>query len=139
MLCALALDDALPPRGADVLEVRHTLSLPWRYWKLSRARKHRAAAKRLLDQLHARLHDRASLGVANAELWTAIMRGVDALALSRWLGQPALAPEDVRPARATVHIMLGDISELLGQLHELEWPSEAPDAAPSGPRPLTTS
>jgi hypothetical protein len=72
------------------------------------------------------LHDRASLGVHNADLWSAIMRGVDALALSRWLASDSLTVVDVRPARQTVQIMLTDLSELIGLLHDLEWPSEAP-------------
>jgi hypothetical protein len=129
MSCSLALDGAAT-RGRDVLELRRTLTAPVRQWKLIVARKHRAAAKRRIDSLHAALHDRASLGVHNADLWSAIMRAVDALALSRWLNMKTLAPADVAPARATVHLLLGELADLIGLLHDLAWPDE--EAQPSG-------
>jgi hypothetical protein len=124
MSCSFALDEAAATRGKDVLELRRTLTAPLRQWKLHLARKHRAGAKRRIDSLHAALHDRASLGVNNADLWSAIIRAVDALALSRWLNMKTLAPEDVAPARATVHLLLGELAELIGLLDELAWPDE---------------
>ena len=130
MLCSFALDEAAATRGKDLLELRRTLTGPWRQWKLFLARKHRTAAKRRIDALHAALHDRASLGVHNADLWSAITRAVDALALSRWLTAKSLAPEDVAPSRATVHLLLGELSDLIGLLHELAWPDE--EVQPTG-------
>jgi hypothetical protein len=129
MSCSFALDEAAATRGKDVLELRRTLTAPLRQWKLFVARKHRAAAKRRIDALHAALHDRASLGVHNADLWSAIMRAVDAVALSRWLNTPTLAPEDVAPARATVHLLLDELADLIGLLHELAWPDEETHAS----------
>ena len=111
----------------DLFDVRRTLVSPAMRWKLFRARKHRNAAKRRLDALHAALHDRASLGVHNADLWSAITRAVDALALSRWLTADTLAREDLSPARTTVQILLADLDELIGLLRELAWPDELPD------------
>jgi hypothetical protein len=55
------------------------------------------------------------------------MRAVDALALSRWLNAKPMASQDIHPARATVHILLTDLGELLGLLHELAWPDEMPE------------
>jgi hypothetical protein len=127
MLCSFALDEAAATRGKDVLDLRRTLTAPILRWKLLLARRHRTAAKRLVDRLHAALHDRASLGVHNADLWSAITRAVDAIALSRWLTTRSLAPEDVAPSRATVHILLGDLADLIGLLHELAWPDEMPE------------
>jgi hypothetical protein len=124
MSCSLALDEAAATRGRDVLELRRTVTAPLRQWKLFVARKHRSAAKRRIDALHAALHDRASLGVHNADLWSAITRAVDALALSRWLNTRTLTPADVAPARATVHLLLGELADLTGLLHELAWPDE---------------
>lgn len=124
MSCSFALDAAAATRGKDVLELRRTLTAPLRHWKLLVARKHRTAAKRRIDALHAALHERASLGVHNADLWSAITRAVDALALSRWLNTRTLAPEDVATSRATVHLLLGELAELTGLLHELAWPDE---------------
>ena len=126
MLCSFALDEAAAMRGRDLLELRRTLTAPIQRWKLYRARRHRAAAKGRIDALHAALHDRASLGVHNADLWSAITRAVDALALSRWLNAKQLAPEDLAPARTTVHILLTEIVDLIGLLHELAWPDEMP-------------
>jgi hypothetical protein len=123
MACAVALDEATTP-GKDLLELRRTLTAPRRHWKLRVARKHRAAAKRRIDALHAALHDRASLGVHNADLWSALMRAVDALALSRWLNTRTLASEDVAPSRATVHLLLGELADLITLLHDLAWPDE---------------
>jgi pyruvate/oxaloacetate carboxyltransferase len=104
-----------------------------RAWRLFRARRHRAAAKKQIDELHMALHDRASLGVQNADLWSAIMRGVDALALSRWLAADELTAADVRPARQTVQIILRDLTDLIGLLSELEWPGEQPAPSESSP------
>lgn len=129
MSCSHALAEAAT-RGRDLLELRRTLTAPLRQWKLMIARKHRTAAKRRLDALHAALHDRASLGVHNADLWSAITRAVDALALSRWLNAKTLAPADIAPARATVHILLGELSDLIGLLHELAWPDEEAQPGP---------
>ena len=126
MLCQLALDDAHAARPTSLLDKIVPALKPIRAWKLHRARRHRAAARDLIERLHATLHDRASLGRHNADLWVAIMRGVDALLMSRWLNAHALAAPAVAPARAPGHIMLGDLAELLGHLHELQWPGEAP-------------
>ena len=52
------------------------------------------------------------------------MRAVDALALSRWLNTRELRAEDVVPARATVHILLDGLQELIALLDELAWPDE---------------
>ena len=123
MSCSFALDEAGSPRK-DLLELRRTLTAPRRHWKLFVARKHRAAAKRRIDALHSALHDRASLGVHNADLWSAVTRAVDALALSRWLNARTLAAEDVAPSRATVHLLLKELDDLIGLLHELAWPDE---------------
>jgi hypothetical protein len=129
MLCSFALDEAaglLAGIKRDLFEVRRTLVKPALHWKLFLARRHRDAAKKRLDALHAALHDRAGLGVHNADLWSAITRAVDALALSRWLTAESLAREDLAPARTTVHILLTDLAELIGLLHELAWPDEMP-------------
>ena len=126
MLCSFVLDEAAAMRGKDLLDLRRTLTAPLLRWRLFRARRHRANAKRRIDALHAALHDRASLAVHNADLWSAITRAVDALALSRWLNAKQLAPEDLAPARTTVHILLTEIVELIGLLHELAWPDEMP-------------
>jgi hypothetical protein len=125
MLCSCALDEAAARRGRDLLDV---LTAPGLYWKLSRARKHRAAARRQVTALHEALHDRASLALHNPDLWSAIMRAVDALALSRWLCTEELAAQDIAPARTTVHILLSDLAELIGLLHELAWPDEMPES-----------
>lgn len=124
MLCALALDDAEPP-PPDLLGLHRAVTAPLRFVRLKQAQRHRTIAKRHINRLHATLHERAFLGVRNGELWSAIMRGVDALSLSRWLTADALTPADLAPARATVHILLGDLADLLGMLGELEWPGEA--------------
>lgn len=129
MLCGVALDGAHVALPAKLLAVPPVVTAPIRAWRLFRARRHKAAAKAHIDRLHMALHDRASLGVHNADLWSAIMRGVDALSLSRWLASDSLTVVDVRPARQTVQIMLTDLSELIGLLHELEWPSEAPSGS----------
>ena len=129
MLCSFALDESaamLDRIKRDVLDIRRTLVAPRVSWRLFLARKHRAAAKRRIDALHTALHDRASLGVHNADLWSAITRAVDALALSRWLTTKTLALEDLAPARTTVHILLDEVAELIGLLHELAWPDEVP-------------
>jgi hypothetical protein len=123
MACSFALDEAGSPRK-HWLELRRTLTAPRRQWKLYVARKHRTAAKRRIDALHAALHDRASLGVHNADLWSAVTRAVDALALSRWLNAESLAAEDVAPSRATVHLLLGELADLMALIHELAWPDE---------------
>ena len=130
MLCSFALDEAAAMRGKDLLDLRRTLTAPVMRWKLFFARRHRAAAKRRIDALHAALHERASLGVHNADLWSAVTRAVDALALSRWLNAKQLAPEDLAPARTTVHILLTEIVDLIGLLHELAWPDEMPAPQP---------
>lgn len=133
MQCQLALGDASEPRGKIFLDrlVDRIMPLPspLRAWKLYRARKHRAAARKLIARLHTKLHDSASLGRHNADLWLTIMRGVDALSTSRWLNTDSLAKADVAPARATVHIILGDLTEVLGHLHELQWPGESPSSS----------
>jgi hypothetical protein len=129
MLCGVALDGAHVALPAKLLAVPPVVTAPIRAWRLFRARRHKAAAKAHIERLHMALHDRASLGVQNADLWSAIMRGVDALSLSRWLASDSLTVVDVRPARQTVQIMLTDLSELIGLLHELEWPSEAPSGS----------
>lgn len=129
MLCSFALDEAagmLRTIKWDVFDLRRTVGTPLMHWRLFLARKHRTAAKKRIDALHAALHDRASLGVHNADLWSAIMRAVDALALSRWLTAETLAREDLAPARTTVHILLGELADLMGLLHELAWPDEMP-------------
>jgi hypothetical protein len=126
MSCTHALAAAAPPQGRDVLELRRTLTAPLRRYKLRVAGKHRRAARRSIDALHAALHDRASLGVQNADLWSAITRAVDALALSRWLHTRTLGPEAVMPSRATVHILLGELADLIGLLDDLAWPDELP-------------
>ncbi|HEY5923742.1 MAG TPA: hypothetical protein VIV11_18800 [Kofleriaceae bacterium] len=121
MSCSHALDEANRLRGKllDVVE------RPFLVWKLRLVKKHRAAAKRRIDALHAALHDRASLGVANADLWSAITRAVDALALSRWLNTREIAIVDIAPARETVHLLLAEMTTLLALLDELSWPDEA--------------
>ena len=125
MLCSIALDEAARTRRPDLFELRRTLTLPALHWKLHVARKHRLAARRRIDELHLALHDQAALGVHNADLWSAITRAVDALALSRWLNTRALAAEDLAPARETVQLLLGGITELLALLDELAWPGES--------------
>lgn len=133
MQCQLALEDASRREHEIFLDrlMNRFISLPrpLRAWKLHRARKHRAAARALIARLHAELHDSASLGRRNADLWLTIMRGVDALSTSRWLNARSLAKADIAPARTTVHIILGDLSEVLGHLHELQWPGEAPSSS----------
>ena len=129
MLCGVALEDAHVTVPSKLLALPAAMTAPLRAYKLFRARRHRAAAKREIDRLHMALHDRASLGVHNADLWSAIMRGVDALALSRWLATDELPASDVRPARQTVQIILRDLTELVALLDELEWPDEAPGAS----------
>src|SRR6185503_5871238 len=74
MQCSYALDEAGKLRGNDLLDV---VTAPLVRWKLRLARQHRATAKRKIDALHMSLHDRASLGVHNADLWSAITRAVD--------------------------------------------------------------
>jgi alanyl-tRNA synthetase len=88
------------------------VTAPLRAWKLFWARRHRARAVKAIDELHMALHDRASLGVQNADLWSAIMRGVDALALSRWLRADTIAASEVRPARQTLQILITDLGEV---------------------------
>jgi hypothetical protein len=124
ILCSLALD-GIEVNGRDVLELRRTLGAPVRYYRLQIARRHRAAAKRHIDHLHGALHEHASLGVRNGDLWSGITRAVDSLSLSRWLNTTTLTAADVAPARTTVHILLTELTTLLGQLHELAWPNEA--------------
>jgi hypothetical protein len=124
MLCSFALDEAAALRRKDLLDLRRTVTAPVLHWKLFRARKHRASAARRIDSLHAAMHDRASLGVHNADLWSAITRTIDALALSRWLSAKHLAPEDLAPARMTVQLLLTELVDLIGLLHELAWPDE---------------
>jgi hypothetical protein len=129
MLCSFALDEAAAMLAAikrDLFDLRRTLVAPALRWKLFLARRHRTSAKKRIDALHAALHERASLGVHNADLWSAVTRAVDALALSRWLTADALAREDLAPARTTVHILLTDLADLIGLLHELAWPDEMP-------------
>ena len=121
MMCAFALEEAAGLRGKDMLDV---LTAPLVRWKLRVARGHRAAAKRQIDRLHAALHERAALGVHNADLWSAVTRAADALALSRWMNTKQLAREDISPSAATVHILLGELADLIGLLHELAWPDE---------------
>jgi hypothetical protein len=138
MLCGVALEDAQTSLPSKLLALPPVVTAPMRAWRLFRARRHRAAAKDHIDRLHIALHDRASLGVHNADLWSAIMRGVDALALSRWLAADELTAADVRPARQTVQIILRDLSELIGLLSELEWPGEA-SAPPSESSPPSST
>ena len=126
MSCSHALE-AAGTRGKDLLELRRTLTAPLRRWKLAVARKHRTAAKRRIDALHSALHDRASLGVHNADLWSAITRAVDGISLSRWLNAKRLASEDIAHGRTTVQILMTDLAGLIGMLHELAWPAEIPD------------
>jgi hypothetical protein len=133
MLCGVALEDAHTSLPSKLLALPPVVTAPLRAFRLFRARRHRAAAKKHLDELHMALHDRASLGVHNADLWSAIMRGVDALALSRWLAADELTAADVRPARQTVQIILRDLSELIGLLNELEWPGESVSPSESSP------
>jgi hypothetical protein len=133
MLCGVALEDAHTSLPSKLLALPPVVTAPVRAWRLFRARRHRAAAKEHIDRLHMALHDRASLGVHNADLWSAIMRGVDALSLSRWLAADVLTAADVRPARQTVQIILRDLSELIALLGELEWPGEAAAASESSP------
>jgi len=121
MQCSYALDEAGKLRGNDLLDV---VTAPLVRWKLRLARQHRATAKRKIDALHMSLHDRASLGVHNADLWSAITRAVDSVALSRWLNTRELAPVDIGPARATVQILMSELADLIGLLHELAWPDE---------------
>jgi hypothetical protein len=121
MMCGFALEEAAGLRGKDMLDV---LTAPLVRWKLRVARNHRAAAKRLVDRLHMALHDQATLGVHNADLWSAITRAVDAVALSRWLNTRELARVDISTSNATVHILLGELADLIGLLHELAWPDE---------------
>lgn len=128
MLCSFALEEAAAVRGTgkDRLGLRRTVTAPHMRWKLFRARRHRATAKHRIDALHMALHDHAALGVHNADLWSAITRAVDALALSRWLSTRTLAPEDIAPSRATVQILMSELADLIGLLHELAWPDEEP-------------
>ncbi len=126
MLCGLALAEAGRLRGSDLLGLRTTLTAPLVRWRLRLARKHRSAAKHRIDALHAALHDRGSLGMQNADLWSAIIRAVDALALSRWLNTRSLGPEDLVPSRATVQLLQDELATLLGLVHELAWPDEVP-------------
>ena len=121
MACAIALDDAAKRRGTDLVEL---VAAPLMHWQLRVARRHRGAAKRHLAALHIALHDRASLGVHNADLWSAITRSVDSLALSRWLNTEALTRVDIAPSRETVQLLLGELADLIGLLHELAWPDE---------------
>jgi hypothetical protein len=129
MLCGVALDFAHSSLPTKLLALPPAVTAPLRAWRLFWARRHRANAKAFIDRLHMTLHDRASMGVHNADLWSAIMRGVDALSLSRWLRADTLTVADVLPARQTVELMLRDLAELLALLRELEWPSEAPPAS----------
>ena len=133
MLCGVALEDAHSELPSKMLALPPVVTSPVRAWRLFRARRHRAAAKKHINELHMALHDRASLGVHNADLWSAIMRGVDALALSRWLAADELSAADVRPARQTVQIILRDLADLIGLLNELEWPGEQPSPSESSP------
>jgi hypothetical protein len=128
VLCSVAIEEAATP-GKDLLDLRRTLTAPRRYWKLLVARRHRARARRHLARLHEGLHDMASLGVHNADLWSAITRSVDALALSRWLNADSLAPEDLAPAAETVHLLLRELTDLIALLHELAWPDEMPSGS----------
>ncbi len=122
-LCGLALDGAQAELPTKLLALPPTVTAPLRAWKLFWARRHRARAIRAIDELHMALHDRASLGVHNADLWSAIMRGVDALALSRWLRADTIAASDVRPARQTLQILITDLGEVIALIRELEAPS----------------
>lgn len=108
--CSEALDEAARRRGRDLLDV---LTAPALHLKLARARKLRAAARRDLDLLHDALHDRTSLSSHGADAWAAIIRAVDALALSRWLNTASLGAADIAPARETVQILLRELSRLL--------------------------
>jgi hypothetical protein len=122
-LCGLALDGAQANLPTKLLALPPTVTAPLRAWKLFWARRHRARAVKAIDELHMALHDRASLGVQNADLWSAIMRGVDALALSRWLRADTIAASEVRPARQTLQILITDLGEVIALIRELEGPS----------------
>lgn len=122
-LCGLALDGAQAELPTKLLALPPTVTAPLRAWKLFWARRHRQRAVKAIDELHMALHDRASLGVTNADLWSAIMRGVDALALSRWLRQDTIAASDVRPALQTLQILITDLGEVIALIRELERPS----------------
>jgi hypothetical protein len=122
-LCGLALDGAQADLPTKLLALPPTVTAPRRAWKLFWARRHRARAGKAIDELHMALHDRASLGVQNADLWSAIMRSVDALALSRWLRADTIAASDVRPARQTLQILITDLGEVIALIRELEVPS----------------
>jgi hypothetical protein len=122
-LCGLALDGAQADLPTKLLALPPTVTAPRRAWKLFWARRHRARAVKAIDELHMALHDRASLGVQNADLWSAIMRSVDALALSRWLRADTIAASDVRPARQTLQILITDLGEVIALIGELEAPS----------------
>jgi hypothetical protein len=124
MLCGVALEDAHSALPSKLLALPPVVTAPLRAWKLFLARRHRSAAKKQINELHMAMHDRASMGVLNADLWSAIMRSVDALSLSRWLAANALTAADVRPARQTVHLILRDLGEVIDLLTELEWPGE---------------
>ena len=122
-LCGLALDGAAAELPTKLLALPPTVTAPLRAWKLFWSRRHRARAIKAIDELHMALHDRASLGVQNADLWSAILRGVDALALSRWLRADTIAASDVRPARQTLQILNTDLGEVIALIAELERPS----------------
>ena len=121
MACAFALDEATKYRGTRLMDI---VDVPFLHVHLRTARKHRAAAKRYINALHTALHDRASLGVHNADLWSAITRSADSLALSRWLNTETLTRVDIAPARETVQLLLSELADLIGLLHELAWPDE---------------
>ena len=120
-LCGLALAGAHSGLPTKLLALPPTLTAPLRTYRLMRARRHRANAAKKIDELHMALHD--LVGVTNADLWSAILRGVDALALSRWLRADTLTAADVRPARQTLQILITDIGEVIALLRELEAPS----------------
>jgi len=124
-LCGLALDGAQADLPTKLLALPPTVTAPLRAWKLFWARRHRARAVKAIDELHMALHDRAGAAgrVQNADLWSAIMRGVDALALSRWLRADTIAASEVRPARQTLQILITDLGEVIALIRELEAPS----------------
>jgi hypothetical protein len=122
-LCGLALAGAGSDLPTKLLALPPTVTAPLRAWRLMRARRHRARAAKKIDELHMALHDRA--GVTNADLWSAILRGVDALALSRWLRADTLTAADVRPARQTLQILITDLGEVIALLRELDPPPVA--------------
>lgn len=124
VLCAIALQDAHARLPSKLLALPPIVTEPMRAWKRLQARRHRAAAKRHIDELHMALHDHASMGVRNADLWSAIMRGVDALSLSRWLATDTLGAPDVLPSAASVDLIKRDLNEVIDLLNELEWPGE---------------